>query len=37
MVYNDILKKEIPEGWEVAVFNDWVKTIYRLGNGVKRI
>lgn len=25
MVYNETLKKEIPEGWEVTVFNDWIK------------
>lgn len=25
MVYNEILKREIPEGWEVTVFNDWIK------------
>jgi len=25
MVYNPILKREIPEGWEVSVFNDWIK------------
>ena len=24
MVYNEILKREIPEGWEVTVFNDWI-------------
>jgi hypothetical protein len=25
MVYNEVLKREIPEGWEVNVFGDWVK------------
>lgn len=25
MVYNSILKREIPKGWEVSVFNDWIK------------
>ncbi|WP_312763663.1 restriction endonuclease subunit S [Epilithonimonas sp.] len=25
MVYNETLKREIPEGWEVTVFNDWIK------------
>ncbi|MGL5276639.1 restriction endonuclease subunit S [Myroides sp.] len=25
MVYNDVLKREIPEGWEVTVFNNWIK------------
>lgn len=25
MVYNEVLKREIPEGWEVTVFNDWIK------------
>lgn len=25
MVYNKTLKREIPEGWEVTVFNDWIK------------
>ncbi|WP_336718252.1 restriction endonuclease subunit S [Chryseobacterium mucoviscidosis] len=25
MVYNQTLKREIPEGWEVTVFNDWIK------------
>ena len=25
MVYNDILKRVIPEGWEITVFNDWIK------------
>lgn len=25
MVYNEILKREIPKGWEVTVFNDWIK------------
>lgn len=25
MEYNSILKREIPEGWEVSVFNDWIK------------
>jgi len=24
MVYNEVLKREIPEGWEVTVFNDWI-------------
>ncbi len=24
MVYNETLKREIPEGWEVTVFNDWI-------------
>lgn len=24
MVYNDVLKREIPEDWEVTVFNDWI-------------
>ena len=24
MVYNEVLKREIPEGWEVSVFNDWI-------------
>jgi type I restriction enzyme S subunit len=24
MVYNEQLKRKIPEGWEVSVFNDWV-------------
>ncbi|CAH0137693.1 hypothetical protein SRABI27_00197 [Pedobacter sp. Bi27] len=24
MVYNEVLKREIPKGWEVTVFNDWV-------------
>lgn len=24
MVYNKTLKREIPEGWEVTVFNDWI-------------
>ena len=24
MVFNDILKREIPVGWEVTVFNDWI-------------
>jgi type I restriction enzyme S subunit len=24
MVYNEQLKREIPEGWKVSVFNDWV-------------
>lgn len=26
MVYNETLKREIPEGWEVTVFNDWIET-----------
>lgn len=25
MVFNETLKREIPEGWEVSVFNDWIK------------
>ncbi|MDU1905065.1 MAG: restriction endonuclease subunit S [Dysgonomonas sp.] len=25
MVYNKTLKREIPEGWEVSVFNDWLQ------------
>src|SRR5690606_31656036 len=25
MVYNQVLKREIPEGWEVQVFSDWIK------------
>lgn len=25
MVYNEVLKRGIPEGWEVKVFGDWVK------------
>ncbi|WP_159636955.1 restriction endonuclease subunit S [Sphingobacterium composti Ten et al. 2007 non Yoo et al. 2007] len=25
MLYNPTLKREIPEGWEVSVFNDWIK------------
>lgn len=25
MVYNETLKREIPVGWEVTVFNDWIK------------
>lgn len=25
MVYNETLKREIPEGWKVTVFNDWIK------------
>lgn len=25
MVYNEVLKREIPEGWEVTVFNDWIQ------------
>ena len=25
MVYHPALKREIPEGWEVTVFNDWIK------------
>jgi type I restriction enzyme S subunit len=25
MVYNDVLKREVPEGWEVKVFNEWIK------------
>ncbi len=25
MMYNETLKREIPEGWEVTVFNDWIK------------
>lgn len=25
MEYNPILKREIPKGWEVSVFNDWIK------------
>ena len=25
MVYNEVLKREVPEGWEVTVFNDWVQ------------
>ena len=24
MVYNAVLKREIPKGWEVTVFNDWI-------------
>lgn len=24
MVYDEVLKREIPEGWEVTVFNDWI-------------
>jgi type I restriction enzyme S subunit len=24
-VYNKVLKREIPEGWEVQVFSDWIK------------
>lgn len=24
MVYNETLKREIPDGWEVTVFNDWI-------------
>lgn len=24
MVFNETLKREIPEGWEVTVFNDWI-------------
>lgn len=24
MVYNETLKREIPEGWEVTVFNEWI-------------
>lgn len=24
MVYNEVLKREIPKGWEVTVFNDWI-------------
>lgn len=26
MVYNETLKREIPEGWEVSVFNDWLQS-----------
>lgn len=25
MIFNETLKREIPEGWEVSVFNDWIK------------
>lgn len=25
MVYSEVLKREIPEGWEVTVFNNWLK------------
>lgn len=25
MVYNSTLKREIPEGWEVSVFNNWIE------------
>ena len=25
MVYNEVVKREIPEGWEVQVFSDWIK------------
>ncbi|WP_345232114.1 restriction endonuclease subunit S [Olivibacter ginsenosidimutans] len=25
IVYNNVLKREIPEGWEVQVFSDWIK------------
>lgn len=25
MVYNEVVKREIPEGWEVQVFSDWTK------------
>ncbi len=25
MIFNETLKREIPEGWEVNVFNDWIK------------
>lgn len=25
MEFNPILKREIPKGWEVSVFNDWIK------------
>lgn len=24
MAYNEVLKREIPKGWEVTVFNDWI-------------
>ncbi|SKB41013.1 restriction endonuclease subunit S [Daejeonella lutea] len=24
MIYNEVLKRDIPKGWEVSVFNDWV-------------
>lgn len=24
MVYDEVLRREIPKGWEVSVFNDWV-------------
>ncbi len=24
MVYDEVLKREIPEGWEVTFFNDWI-------------
>ncbi|WBX97037.1 restriction endonuclease subunit S [Chryseobacterium gambrini] len=25
MIWNEILKREIPEGWKVTVFNDWIE------------
>lgn len=27
MVYNKVLKRKIPDGWEVKVFNEWIKEI----------
>jgi hypothetical protein len=26
MVYNEVLKRQIPKGWEVTVFNNWIET-----------
>ncbi|WP_312090643.1 hypothetical protein [Chryseobacterium sp.] len=25
MIWNEVLKREIPEGWKVTVFNDWIE------------